>query len=191
MTVPPVLACRIALSSRLPTICFNSVLSPENMTSRVSARPNGDVSLIRQNTERAGTLRDKVVEVEGLPQKWNALRLRAREQKHRVNQPRQSCRLFLDDSQRLSIVVLRSGALRERHLRGCPNDRDRRPQLVRRIRHELPLSLEHAREPVEQRIERLREAAQFVIRVRCLQASRRIVLRDRGRLFGQVGQRPK
>ena len=44
-------------------------------------------------------------------------------------------------------------SLRQRHLRRRPHDRDRRPQLVRGVGHELTLQVQRRREPIEQPIE--------------------------------------
>nr|WP_254631575.1 hypothetical protein [Curtobacterium sp. Csp1] len=56
------------------------------------------------------------------------------------------------------------GVVRQSDLERRTLDGQRRPQLVRRVRHEPALGLERGLEPVEQRVDGAGEAAEFVVR---------------------------
>src|SRR6185436_12988403 len=95
-------------------------------------------------------------------------------EKHRINEAGQACRLLLDDAQRFAVIVFGSLMARERDLSRRADDRHRRSKLVRRIGHELTLSVERRGQPIERRVERLRKAPEFVVNLWWMQAGRSV-----------------
>ena len=105
---------------------------------------------------------------------------------------RQPLRLLADDCHRLAVFVRRPDVARQRDLRCRADDRDRRPQFVRRVRHELTLRIDDGGEPIEQPVERRCERAELVAGMRRRQAANRCALgRDRLCLPRHVAERPQ
>jgi hypothetical protein len=68
--------------------------------------------------------------------------------------------------------------VRERHLEQGPLGRQRRPQLVRRVRHEAPLRLERRVQPGEQVVERPAEPGELVVAAAQPQPPAQVARRD-------------
>ena len=73
-------------------------------------------------------------------------------------------RLVLNDRQRLAVFA-RLAFLRKRHIGLAANDRQRRPQFVRRVGGKSPHAVERAFDPRQQIVEDARQFAQFVVLV--------------------------
>ncbi len=115
--------------------------------------------------------------------------VRARQHEHVVDEARQARRLLRNRPERLAVLRFVARRLAQRHVGGRPHDRDRRAQLVRRVRHEAPLRRQGAAKPVQDAVERPGELLELFSRSRHGQPS---VERLRGnglRLGGHRGQR--
>ena len=107
----------------------------------ISTCENVHATFLRQHAKRTSAIPDQVVEIERLTYQRNPGRLGAGKQEHRIDEARQSSGLLFDDGERFAVVVFGSQAPRERHLSGRANHRDRRPQFVGGIGHELSLAV--------------------------------------------------
>ncbi len=129
----------------------------------VSTGHDGDPPLLRKDTQCPSGFGEQVVQVQELGSKRDAMRLRAGQEKHGIDQARQTSRLLADDGQRLTVLLVRSDVLRQRHLSRGSYDRHGGSQLVRRVGHELPLEVQSSGKTVEEFVERCREIAEFII----------------------------
>ena len=77
--------------------------------------------------------------------------------------PRQTFALVVDDCQRLLIFGGRACVFANCNLGFAPDDSQRRPQLVRGIRHKPPLLFKRFVQSIKQIIENRREITEFVV----------------------------
>src|SRR5260370_28025747 len=86
----------------------------------------------------------------------------AREREKILYDVRETRGLVMKHSQRFAVLLQRTMMLRKSDLRFPAQNRNRRPQFVRRISHEAPLAFERLAKTVQQTVERSRQVPQFV-----------------------------
>ena len=116
-------------------------------------RQNIDRTLGGQHPHRPSGFDHQIIQIQELRPEGNTLSFGTREQKHGLHQLGQTRRLLGNDGQRFAVILVRSHALRQRHLRRGSDDRDRRSQLVGGVGHELALEVQGSGKAVEQLVE--------------------------------------
>ena len=129
---------------------------------RTTSRPHGDTARRRDHLDRAPALRDDVVEIQIYATQRVTAGVSARKDEHIRDQAAQTLGFAADDGECLSILLRRSALAAQRDVGGRPNDGHRRPELMRCIRHELPLRAERRAQPCKEAIERTGELPDFV-----------------------------
>ena len=140
---------RSALSTRLPSACSSRSRSP------VTARPGRRVDLERAagGSESARDCVEQLANVDRLrPQPQLAL-VRAREDEQVLREPHEAVGLLGCGGER-GVQLLGTPRPAERELELGLQQRERRPELVARIRNEAALALEPGLEPCEHRSQR-------------------------------------
>ena len=120
-------------------------------------------TLVPQHAQRSSGLGDEIVDIERFANERNALRFRARQQEHRINETLQASGLFFDDCHRLSYSCSGRAGLRKRHLCSRADDRDRCSEVVRGVGHELPLAVKGRCEPFEHGVEGTGQETEFIV----------------------------
>ena len=151
-------------------------------------RADRDAALGGQHVDGAAAVGDQFVEIQIHRAHGVAAGIRAREHEHVLDQTPEPPRLAADDPDRFAVLGLLAVFATQHHVGGRAHDGNRRPQLVRRVGHELPLRLQRRAHPRDEAVERRRELAEFVGPVhlaQILEAGRR----DPSRAPRHVGDR--
>jgi len=99
------------------------------------------------------TFTDKFIEIKIVRLERILAGVRARKREEILHDVREPLGLLVKYSQRVPVFLRRTCPLRKSDLRFTAQNRNRRPQFVRRIGHETLLALERLTETVEQAVE--------------------------------------
>src|SRR5882762_5716258 len=108
------------------------------------------------------TFADKFIEIKIVRLERILAGVRARKREEILHDVGEPLGLLLKYSERVPVFLRRTCLLRKSDLRFAAQNRNRRPQFVRRIGHEALLAFEGLTETVQQAIERPCKVSQFV-----------------------------
>jgi hypothetical protein len=144
----------------LPSISRSSASSPPISSSPGPVHSRLTLAL-RQDAGLLEALGDELVEVERAAVQRKAGGVRSRESEEVVHDPRETFHLLADDVERVPVLPFGPPAAPEGHVDRGAGDGHGRPQLVGRVRHELPLLRERALEAAKEIVERAGELPQL------------------------------
>ena len=119
---------------------------------------------LREDPERCRDVAREISEVEDLARKTNRTGVSTRQAQERVDQPGQTIDLFEHAADRILVFRWRPG-LAQPHFADAANDRERGPQLVRRIGGESPQLAERRVQPREGVVDHRGQPADFILLV--------------------------